>query len=62
MQVKVEHCNGRYYRLEWKTYNNQICWENVRSEKWGRKTSSEALDILEKLYHIPRKSIRFVHR
>lgn len=35
--------------------------EYIDGREWTRKTAKEALDLLEKVYHIPRKTIRFRH-
>jgi hypothetical protein len=33
--------------------------ESIRGEAWTRRTASEALDIIEKVYHIERGAVRF---
>lgn len=60
MKIKVESCfNGHYVfqRLSWK--DHYIC---IRDEKWSRKTAIEALNILENVYGLQRKTIRFVYK
>ena len=33
--------------------------ESVRGEAWDRKTASQALDLLEHVYHVKRGAVRF---
>lgn len=59
MKVRVEACwNGHkhYFRL---TIPPKSSREFVVAEQWGRKEATEALDLLEYVYKIPRKSVRF---
>lgn len=59
MQIKVESCwNGVYHTKKF-SYKNH--WFTLRSDDWNRETATEALDILEKVYHICRKNVRFKH-
>lgn len=36
--------------------------EFLDAETWNRKTASEALDLIESVYGIPRSRVRFSHR
>jgi hypothetical protein len=62
MKIKVEACSGsdHYYRLNI-PHNGRVCREFVKGETWGRREATEALDMLEALYHLNRRSVRFDH-
>lgn len=55
-------CNGYrwYFRLLW-TDSRGDHWQNIAGEEWTRKVASEALDVLEHVYGLDRKSVRFDH-
>ena len=58
IRVKVEGCWGgkeRYFLLTWGNGH----WQHLHAEKWNRRTASEALNILEHVYHLDRRSVRF---
>ena len=58
MKVKVEACwdgKARYYRLTMPGGAR----ERINREVWDRKAASEALNLLENVYHLPRRSVRF---
>jgi len=59
MTVNVElECSGhgRYrFRLTLPTGEREF----IGGDTWTRKSASAALDLLERLYHINRRSIRF---
>ena len=58
MKVKVDTCWGgkdEYQRLTLPDGSREI----VREATWNRKAASKALDLLERVYLIPRKSVRF---
>lgn len=62
MVVKVERCwagGEKYYFLLTIPPNGSR--ERISGEKWTRETATEALDLLEKVYHFPRRNIRFYH-
>ena len=64
MKVKVNHestNNGRY-RLVFTLPRLNQCYEFVSAENWTRETSSEALNLLERVYGIKRENVRFIHR
>lgn len=57
MKVKVEACWGGgdvYHRV-----NVNGDRFRVNRDTWDRKAATEALDVLENVYHLPRSSIRF---
>jgi hypothetical protein len=58
MRIRVESCwNGGkslYFRLTLPDGSR----ETVGGERWTRSVASEALDLLEALYHLKRRSIR----
>lgn len=61
MKINVEFCNGGnnkfYFRLIFKNGKREF----VNSESWNRKTASKALDLLQNVYGLKRKSIKFNH-
>lgn len=64
MIVNVEACWPGHgvtsFRLRW-TYRGIPACERVSGERWTRKVATEALDLLEQVYKLPRRSIRFRH-
>ena len=64
MKVKVNHesTNHSRYRLRFTLPRLNQCCEFVSAENWTRKTSSEALNLLERVYGIKRENVRFVHQ
>lgn len=77
MRVKVQECWGGndrfYFRLLIPSYGRYIpgqrfAWghstpyvERISGERWNRRTASEALSLLESVYGIPRRVVRFLH-
>lgn len=62
MIVKVEACNAggdTYQRLTIPQSNGQSARERINSESWNRAAEREALSLLENVYHIKRKTVRF---
>lgn len=63
MKVIVER-GMKYFRLTWKDngqyYRDLIPYRNPDDTWWDRKYSTEALNLLENVYHLVRKNIRFV--
>lgn len=61
MVVRVERCWGGgdkyYFRLTMPNGSREC----ISGEKWTRAVASEALDLLEGVYHLPRRNIRFYH-
>lgn len=60
MIIKVEQCfNGHelYFRLTLPDGKRQ----SIMGDKWVRETSTIALDILERVYGLTRRNIRFIH-
>lgn len=57
MKVTVERCSDGYYRLTIPGVGR----ESVKDKDgcWTRRTASEALDLLEAVYRIPRRNVRF---
>lgn len=62
MIVKVERCWGGGEKLYFRLTMPCGSRESVIGEVWDRKTASEALDIVEKLYGANRRSVRFKHK
>lgn len=69
MKVIVERCirgkdDGNWnYRLTFRCHRgDSIHRESIIAPDWTRRQSSEALDILEYLYGVDRKAVRFVHK
>ena len=66
MKVYVEHCwggnNKFYFRLTFQ-HEGRSVREHVgfHDGNWDRATAIEAKDLLERVYKLNRKNIRFVH-
>jgi hypothetical protein len=68
MKIKVESCwagNSNYnFRLSWvdggKAFRESITC--VDGEDWDRSYAIQALNLLENVYGLERKRIRFEHR
>ena len=61
MKIKVEQYTNRrtlYFQLKWGDGH----WQNVPGETWNRKMASHVLDILERVYDLNRRLVRFEHR
>lgn len=61
MRVEVESCwNGKssYYQITF-PYLSKKVRERINKENWNRKAATEALDLLEKVYGLNRKNVRF---
>ena len=60
MKVQVAPCFGGSlrHRLEF-MHGGQLCVETVRTEVWDRKAATEALDILQYVYGVNRRNVRF---
>jgi hypothetical protein len=50
------------YRLSIPMCEREPAIEFVRGDRWGRAQSKDALDLLEHVYGISRKKIKFQHR
>ena len=61
MKIKVESCwsGGDKFSFRLTLPNGQ--WESVQGEVWDKQLASEALDLLESVYGLDRKNIRFDH-
>jgi hypothetical protein len=64
MKVKVEACwsggDNHYFRLTMPDGSR----ESVTPDEpmiWSRKTATEALNVLESVYHVERRKVRFDH-
>jgi len=59
MTVKVEACWGGgdnfYFRLTLPNGTREF----VSGDTWNRSKASAARDLLENVYHIPRRNVRF---
>jgi len=62
MRVNVcpEFCGSARFRLTFR-FNGRMHVENVRADKWSRSVSTEALDIFQYVYKVPRSRVRFIH-
>ena len=65
MTVKVEQCwNGRTmtFRLNI-PHRGKICRELVGGDTfiWDKATATDALNLIERLYKVPRRNVRFAH-
>jgi hypothetical protein len=58
MKIKTEACNGDkpYFRINIPGVGR----EYVMGEYWTRAVAKQALDLLERVYHLKRRNIRFV--
>jgi len=68
MKIKVESCwNGGskfYFRLSWSDGSKNFL-EGItldRGTQWDRRYAIQALNLLENVYGLERKRIRFEHR
>ena len=61
MKVNVERCwSGGGDRFTFRLTLPDGSREIVSGQEWNRRTASEALDVLESVYHLKRTAIRFV--
>jgi len=65
MKVFVEGCCGAnsrlYHRLVF-PWRGRMIRESVNGYHWNRSAAKQALDILDHVYDLPRRGVRFVHR
>ena len=61
VQVKPEFGDEIYQRISF-AINGQNLYEVVQAEDWTRAAATDALDVLEYVYKVNRKSVRFIHR
>ena len=61
IRVKVESCWGGGEKYYFRITTPGNARETIRGEKWTRKVASEALNLLENVYHYDRAKIRFIH-
>ena len=61
MKIRIEHCfgSGFYWRMNCPNGMREIIADKDGRGKWTRAMASMALDILENLYGLKRKSVRF---
>jgi hypothetical protein len=63
MLIPISLCFGDelYYRIEFKTPDGRVVRERIPNGdvNWGRKHSIHALNLLEHVYGLKRKNIRF---
>lgn len=63
MKVKVERCSS-YFRLTWvhqgEYHRATIAYHDPDDTWWDRSYSREALDLLENVYGLTRRNVRFV--
>lgn len=65
MKVFVEACCGAGFRFHHRLvfpWHGRTLRESVDGCLWTRATAGQALDLLENVYHLPRRKVRFVHR
>lgn len=64
MKVRVNHefTNISRFRLVFTLPRLNHCCEFVRADSWTRETASEALNLLESVYGLKRKNVRFIHQ
>jgi len=64
MKIKVgqDFSGSLRFRLSFYLPVLGYCCEYVRAEQWNRKVATEALDLLQHVYGISRKNVRFIHR
>ena len=60
VKVRPEFGNSLRQRISF-TLNGQHYYEFVRAEEWNRTAATEALDVLQYVYKVNRKTIRFQH-
>ena len=61
MTVTTQLCCKSGGRFSFRLSIPYVGHEYIDGPDWNRKTSIKALDLLEKVYHIPRKQVRFRH-
>jgi hypothetical protein len=65
MKVFVEACwgssSGFWQRLVFRQYG-RVIRDSVPGYLWTRAVASQALNLLESVYHLPRRKVRFKHR
>lgn len=66
MRVKVLALSGKLGMGRWMLLipKDGISKEYVRNEEgvdWNRKVATDALNVCEQLYQIPRRNVRFYH-
>lgn len=62
MQVRVERCWCGGEKFTFRLTMPDGSREFVPGETWTRATAAEALNLLEHVYHVPRRTVRFTHR
>ena len=62
VEVLKEFTGSMRFRLVFKLPRIGHCVEYVRGESWNRLTASDALDLLQYVYGISRKNVRFIHQ
>ena len=59
MKIKVESCWSGCDRFYFRLTLPHGGRERIEGETWTRETARRALDLLESVYHLPRRNIRF---
>lgn len=60
VDVSPEFCGSARFRLTF-LHNRGVTREYVRADTWTRATATEALDMLQFVYGVARRSVRFIH-
>jgi len=65
MKVLVERCwsssGGFWFHLRI-PYHGGVNRDSIPGSSWNRATARQALNLLENVYGLPRRKVRFVHR
>ena len=65
MKVFVEGCCGANFRFHHRLvfpWRGRWVRDSVDGYHWNRSTAGQALDLLDHVYDLPRRGVRFVHR
>jgi len=66
MKVNVEsYWNGGAsygFLLSFRDSRGMYCRERIAGERWNRYVASDALNLLESVYGLTRRNVRFSHR
>ena len=61
MRIQIERCWSGGDRFTFRLTLPDGAREYVRGEVWNQETATEALNLLERVYGLARRSVRFVH-
>ncbi len=60
VDIRPEFNGSMRHRLTFR-HEGRIVSEHVRAEEWTRSAAREALDLLQYVYRIERRTVRFIH-